>query len=311
MDVFLRRDAEMSRRLHEVEGRRGGGPRKRPGVREGGDDPVDAPRIHIEGRTPAEGKIGKHHECERRPDRAAHESKADPLRPEENLGAPDARVEVRVRREPPKQHLDILSNRSREQSHGESREHPAPPRLRPRPVLYPRTSRPEQSEAPQQEHPKRDRDEDHDTHDDIDSAGVNFVLHAAGWLEGGLTLSYEKLIMDADQLGMMEVYAKGIDVSENGQAMQAFHSNPPGQHFLGNEHTLANFETAFYRSSIADNNSYEQWSEEGSLTAAQRANARWKEMLASYEAPALDPAVDKAMLDYIAGRKAGMPDEIG
>ncbi len=142
-------------------------------------------------------------------------------------------------------------------------------------------------------------------------SGVHFVLHAAGWIEGGLALSYEKLIMDADQLGMMEVYAKGIDVSENGQAMSAFHTNPAGQHFLGNEHTLANFETAFYRSSIADNNSYEQWSEEGSLTAAQRANARWKEMLASYEAPPIDPAADQAMLDFVAARKASMPDEIG
>ncbi len=142
-------------------------------------------------------------------------------------------------------------------------------------------------------------------------SGVNFVLHAAGWIEGGLALSYEKLIMDADQLGMMEIYAKGVDVTENGQAMEAFRTNPAGQHFLGNAHTLANFESAFYRSTIADNNSYEQWSEEGSLTAAQRANARWKELLASYEAPPIDPAADQAMLDFIARRKAEMPDEIG
>ncbi len=142
-------------------------------------------------------------------------------------------------------------------------------------------------------------------------SGVNFVLHAAGWLEGGLTISYEKLIMDADQLGMMEVYARGIDMTENGQAMEAFHTNPPGQHFLGNEHTLQNFETAFYRSSIADNNSYEQWSEDGSLTAAERANAKWKEMLAAYEAPEIDPAANQAMLDFMASRKASMKDEIG
>lgn len=142
-------------------------------------------------------------------------------------------------------------------------------------------------------------------------SGVNFVLHAAGWIEGGLALSYEKLIMDADQLGMMEVYARGIDVSDDGQAMHAFRTNPPGQHFLGNEHTLAHFENAFYRSSIADNNSYEQWSEEGSLTAAQRANAQWKQMLADYEPPPIDPEIDQSMLDYIAARKSAMPDEIG
>ncbi len=142
-------------------------------------------------------------------------------------------------------------------------------------------------------------------------AGVNFVLHAAGWLEGGLTLSYEKLIMDADQLGAMEVYAKGIDMSENGQAMDAFRSNEHGQHFLGTAHTLANFESAFWRSEIADNNSFEQWDDDGGLTAAQRANSKWRELLAGYEAPPIDEAVDEELRDYIAGRKAEMPDEIG
>ncbi len=140
------------------------------------------------------------------------------------------------------------------------------------------------------------------------AAGVNFVLHAAGWQEGGLTLGFEKLIMDADQLGMMGVYARGIDMSENGQALDAFRTNTHGDHFLGNAHTLENFETAFYRSSIADNNSFEQWELEGSLTAAQRANARWKELLASYEAPALDSAIDEELQAFIGSRKAAMPD---
>jgi len=139
-------------------------------------------------------------------------------------------------------------------------------------------------------------------------AGVNFVLHAAGWQEGGLTLGFEKLIMDADQLGMMGVYARGIDMSDNGQAIEAFRSNPHGDHFLGNPHTLANFETAFYRSSIADNNSFEQWQADGSLDAAQRANAKWKELLASYEAPPLDEAIDEELQAFIAQRKGSMPD---
>ena len=142
-------------------------------------------------------------------------------------------------------------------------------------------------------------------------AGVNFVLHAAGWLEGGLALSYEKLILDADQLGAMSVLARGVDVSDNGLAIEAFRSNAHGDHFLGNPHTLANFETAFWRSELADENSYEQWAEEGSLSAAQRANARWKQMLADYEAPPLDDAIDAELRDYIARRKAEMPDEIG
>ena len=108
-------------------------------------------------------------------------------------------------------------------------------------------------------------------------AGTHFVLHAAGWLEGGLAVGYEKFVLDADQLGMMATFAAGLDLSDNGQALDAIRANPPGNHFLGTEHTLANFETAFYRSETADNASYEQWLEDGSLDAAQRANRIWKE----------------------------------
>jgi trimethylamine--corrinoid protein Co-methyltransferase len=139
-------------------------------------------------------------------------------------------------------------------------------------------------------------------------AGVNFVLHAAGWLEGGLSVGYEKFILDNDQCGMAAVFVKGIDMSENGQALDAIKANGPGQHFLGSPHTLANFETAFYRSETADNNSYEQWLEDGGLDAAQRANKVWKRMLAEYEAPPIDPAIDEALLDFIARRKASFPD---
>ena len=139
-------------------------------------------------------------------------------------------------------------------------------------------------------------------------AGANFVLHAAGWLEGGLTASYEKFVLDFDQLGAMHVLAKGVDFTENGQAMEAFHQVDPGGHFLGCAHTQANFETAFYRSNIADNNSVEQWREEGSKDAATRANALWKSMLAEYEPPPLDPAKDEAIREFIDKRKASMPD---
>ena len=142
-------------------------------------------------------------------------------------------------------------------------------------------------------------------------AGVNFVLHAAGWAEGGLAISLEKFILDADQLGAMAVYAKGVDLSENGQAMDAFRTNEHGMHFLGNAHTLANFETAFYRSKESDNNSFEQWNEEGAKNSAQRANETWKQMLSDYEAPPLDEAADAEMVAYIEKRKGEMPDEIG
>jgi trimethylamine--corrinoid protein Co-methyltransferase len=141
--------------------------------------------------------------------------------------------------------------------------------------------------------------------------GVNFVLHAAGWLEGGLSIGYEKFVLDDDQLGMMSTFVRGVDLSENGQALDAIRENGPGQHFLGTAHTLANFETAFYRSTTADNASYEQWFEEGGLDAAQRANAIWKRRLAAYEPPAIDPAIDEEMTTFIETRKAEMPDEIG
>jgi trimethylamine--corrinoid protein Co-methyltransferase len=139
-------------------------------------------------------------------------------------------------------------------------------------------------------------------------AGVNFVLHAAGWLEGGLAVGYEKFILDNDQCGMAAVFVNGVDLSPNGQALDAIRENGPGLHFLGNSHTLANFETAFYRSEIADNNSYEQWLEDGGLDAAQRANRIWKRMLAEYEAPPLDDGIDEALLEYIVRRKASFPD---
>jgi trimethylamine--corrinoid protein Co-methyltransferase len=138
--------------------------------------------------------------------------------------------------------------------------------------------------------------------------GVNFVLHAAGWLEGGLAMGYEKFILDLDQCGMAHAFARGVDLSPNGQAIDAIIENGPGQHFLGTAHTLANFETAFYRSSVADNNSFEQWEIEGSKDTAERANAIWKKMLADYEAPAIDDAKDEELRDWIEQHKASFPD---
>jgi trimethylamine--corrinoid protein Co-methyltransferase len=139
-------------------------------------------------------------------------------------------------------------------------------------------------------------------------AGVNFVLHTAGWLEGGLAMGYEKFMMDVDQAGMMHTLLAGVDLSPNGQAMDAIREVGPGNHFLGCAHTQANFESAFYRSPLADNNSFEQWQAEGSLDMAQRANAQWKRQLDEYVAPPLDEAVDAALLDYINRKKSATPD---
>lgn len=139
-------------------------------------------------------------------------------------------------------------------------------------------------------------------------AGINFVLHSAGWLEGGLTMGYEKLILDFDQCGMAEAFLSGIDLSENGHALDAIMETGPGQHHLGSAHTLANFETAFYRSFTADSNSFEQWSEEGALRAVERANSLWKKSLAEYQPPPIDEAVDEGLREYMAKKKEIYPD---
>jgi trimethylamine--corrinoid protein Co-methyltransferase len=139
-------------------------------------------------------------------------------------------------------------------------------------------------------------------------AGVNFVLHTAGWLEGGLTMGYEKFILDADQASMAETMVGGVDLSDNGLAFDALLANPPGQHFLGNAHTLANFESAFWRSAAADNNSFEQWLEAGSQESVNRAHQIWKKRLAEYEPPDLDETKEAELLDWIGMRKASFPD---
>ncbi|WP_127598940.1 trimethylamine methyltransferase family protein [Nitratireductor alexandrii] len=139
-------------------------------------------------------------------------------------------------------------------------------------------------------------------------AGTNFVLHSAGWLEGGLASCYEKFVMDVDQLGMAQKLAAGVDLSENGQAMDAIREVGPGSHYLGCAHTQANFQTAFYRSSIADNNSFEQWQAEGEKTAPQRANGLARRWLEGYEAPALDQGIAEALNAFVAQKKESMPD---
>jgi trimethylamine--corrinoid protein Co-methyltransferase len=138
--------------------------------------------------------------------------------------------------------------------------------------------------------------------------GVNFVLHAAGWLEGGLSIGYEKFVMDLEQAGMCHALLAGVDLSDNGQALDAIREVGPGKHFLGCDHTQRNFETAFFRAHLSDNNSVEQWEAEGGQDMAQRANAAWKKMLAEYVAPPMDEGVDEALKEYMERRRASFPD---
>ena len=139
-------------------------------------------------------------------------------------------------------------------------------------------------------------------------AGVNFNLHTAGWLEGGLAIGYEKFMLDDDQASMAEAYVAGVDLSDNGLALQAMLDSGPGQHFLGSAHTLANFENAFWRSHLSDNNSFEQWEIDGGHDAAARANARWKRQLAEYEPPPLDEGIHEELRTWMEARRASFPD---
>ena len=138
--------------------------------------------------------------------------------------------------------------------------------------------------------------------------GVNFMLHAAGWLEGGLVSSYEKFIMDCDQLAAHQKMAAGIDMSENGQAMSAIREVGPGSHYLGCTHTRENFQTAFHVSTVADNNSFEQWEVEGGKRTEERANAIARQWLEQYEPPALDQSIDEALKVFVQQKKDSMPD---
>ncbi|PQO24118.1 trimethylamine methyltransferase [Rhodobacteraceae bacterium WD3A24] len=142
-------------------------------------------------------------------------------------------------------------------------------------------------------------------------AGVNFMLHSCGWLEGGLVASFEKFVMDADQLGVLHHFAKGVDLSETGQAMDAIREVGPGGHYLGCAHTQANFKEAFWRSDMLDYKPFEQWDDDGARDTATLAQARVARQLADYQQPQLDPAVFEALNDYVARRKASMPDAFG
>jgi len=139
-------------------------------------------------------------------------------------------------------------------------------------------------------------------------AGANFINHATGWLEGGLCTGFEKTIIDADLCGKLIEFCNGIDLSDSAQAMEAIAEVGPGGHFLASAHTLDHFETAFYHSLVSDASSFEQWQSEGSQDTAQRANGIWKQLLADYEQPPLDPAILEELQAFVERRKAELPD---
>ncbi len=134
--------------------------------------------------------------------------------------------------------------------------------------------------------------------------GGNFVLHAAGWLEGGLRASYEKMIVDIDLLQMVAEFMAPLDTSEDALAVEAIRDVGPGGHFFGTAHTQARYKNAFYAPVLSDWRNFETWREAGSPTAEQHANRVWKERLAQYVEPPMDPSIREELDAFVDKRKA-------
>ncbi len=139
-------------------------------------------------------------------------------------------------------------------------------------------------------------------------SGVNFMLHACGWLEGGLVSSFEKFVMDADQLGTLHHLARGVSVDENAQAMDAIAEVGPGGHYLGCAHTQANFKEAFWKSDLLDYKPFETWADEGARDTQELARIRVETLLSQYQQPAMDAGIAEGLRDYVERKKASEPD---
>ena len=139
-------------------------------------------------------------------------------------------------------------------------------------------------------------------------AGANFIFQAAGWLESGLTIGYEKFVMDAEQCGALARVVAGLEIDDEQLAADAYREAGVGTNFLGVAHTMRHYKSANFRAELADATPFEQWSEAGSKDMQQRAYELWNRMLAEYEAPPIDAAIDEALLEFVARKKASMED---
>jgi trimethylamine--corrinoid protein Co-methyltransferase len=134
-------------------------------------------------------------------------------------------------------------------------------------------------------------------------AHTNFVMHAVGWLEGGLTVSYEKIIIDMENLGMFQHFLQGPEINEDTLALQSIAEVPPGGHHFGTAHTQARYATEFYPVFLADRQNFEAWQSNGGFDAAQRANRLWKQLLEEYEAPPIDRSIEEALREFVQRRE--------
>ena len=139
-------------------------------------------------------------------------------------------------------------------------------------------------------------------------AGGNYILHSAGFLDGLLSMSYEKFVMDTDICGALHAYLRGFEVTDETLALEALAEKGPGEHLFGCAHTMRHYKSAYWESGFNDDRTWETWDEDGAEDGMIRANRMWKARLAEYQPPPLDPAQEDALRDFVARRKASMAD---
>jgi trimethylamine--corrinoid protein Co-methyltransferase len=141
--------------------------------------------------------------------------------------------------------------------------------------------------------------------------GVNLLMHGAGWMEGGLHASYEKMVLDAELLGMVESFLEPVVVDDASLAFEAMQDVGPGGHFFGTEHTQSRYRTAFHKPMLSDWRNFETWEEAGSPEVPGKANRIWKELLAAYEPPPMDPTIREELDAFVERRVAegGVPTD--
>jgi trimethylamine--corrinoid protein Co-methyltransferase len=135
------------------------------------------------------------------------------------------------------------------------------------------------------------------------TGGAHLLNHAAGWMHGGLTASFEKLILDAEMLQAMQAAFEPISTAPEDLALEAIAAVGPGGHYFGSPHTMTRYETAFWRPMVSDWDNHPSWLDHGGVDARGRANRVWKELLRAYQRPPLDPGIDEALTAYVARRK--------
>jgi trimethylamine--corrinoid protein Co-methyltransferase len=132
---------------------------------------------------------------------------------------------------------------------------------------------------------------------------TNFIMHAAGWLEAGLAISPEKMLIDMENLATFQHFLEGFEIGEETLALDMMAEVGPGGHHFGTPHTQARYSTAFYEPFLSSRLGWEPWQAKGSPDSVRRAHQLWHDMLAQYEAPPLDPPLKEALEDYVAGRE--------